>query len=158
MKPLAIALFLSLCTATALAQGVGDYQGKRQALMMGLYPPDLLMRQQQRLGISSAQRTRISEAVQQFQADVTELQWTLQNEQQLLKQMLSGHPLDDEAALTQAEKVLTLETQFKTAHMRMLIAIKNQLTAEQVDMIDTALQQKRQEWNNRRRQDNQPGA
>ena len=113
--------------------------------MMGLYPPDLIMRYQQRLGISDGQRSNISRAVQTFQSEVAELQWTMQNDQQLLRQSFSGYTIKTDEALARAERVLQLESEFKLAHFRLLIAIKNELTDEQIDMINRFIKQKREQ-------------
>ena len=50
-----------------------------------------------------------------------------------------------EEALEQVDKVLALENEFKRAHFRLLIAIKNELREEQIDMIDQHLSQRRSE-------------
>ena len=112
---------------------------------MGLYPPDIIMRHQQTLGISADQRREMAQAVKQFQSDVAELQWTLQSEQQTLKQMLESPRVDADTAIAQADKVLALENQFKSAHFRLLIVIKNALTEEQVTMIDKEIRKRRGE-------------
>ncbi len=85
----------------------------------------------------------MTDAVKTFQSDVAELQWTLQNEQQALRQALAQTDIDSDAALQQVDKVLALENEFKRAHFRLLIAIKNALTAEQVAMIDEELRRRR---------------
>lgn len=128
----------------SLTQGVGSQVNNRALLRMGLYPPDLLMRYQQRLQIDDAQRQAIGDAVKAFQADVAQLQWTLQNEQQIFAEQLLAHPVDETATMAQASKVLRLETQFKTAHFKLLLAIKNSLTTEQVKQIEAMKQQRRQ--------------
>ena len=109
---------------------------------MGLYPPDILMRQQQVLGISSEQRKEIAALVRAFQGKVTELQWATPNEQQKLKIMLNASDIDSEAALTQAAQVLKMESEFKLAHFELLIAIKNQLTDEQINILDKAIKRR----------------
>ncbi len=119
----------------------------RQIFMMGLYPPDVLMRHQQRLGITDEQRSAISGAIKQFQSEVAELQWSLQNEQQKLRQDLSGYEIETESALAQAARVLEMESEFKLAHFRLLFAIKNELTDEQIDRINERLRQRRQQGN-----------
>ncbi|MFT6289043.1 MAG: Spy/CpxP family protein refolding chaperone [Alcanivorax sp.] len=114
----------------------------RDVLRMGLYPPDILMRQQQSLNISGEQRTAIAELVREFQGDVTELQWAMPNEQQKLRKMLTEDSIDAKPALEQAAKVLEMETTFKMAHFDMLIAIKNELTEEQIRTLNTAIRRR----------------
>lgn len=146
MKPIkAIFIAISFCVvATAQAAGPDDEKSNREVMQMGLYPPDIIMRHQQRLGITDEQRRSISKAVREFQSQVAELQWTLQNEQQLMRQSFSGYRIEPEEALAQAERVLALETEFKQAHFKLLIATKNELTEEQIDMINRFIKQQRE--------------
>ena len=147
MKPAKyILLLLALCcTALAQAQIAEGNIAKRKALMMGLYPPDMIMRHQQRLGISDQQRREITDAVKRFQSEVADLQWDLQGEQQDLKQILAGHPIPLDDTLTKVEGVLNAESEFKQAHFRLLITIKNVLTADQVAQIEENLARRRKQ-------------
>jgi len=136
----AFLIVLAICfVSLAQAQGLDDAKGKRETIMMGLYPPDIIMKHQQRLGITDSQRKNISRAVQRFQSEVAELQWTMQNDQQQLHQFFSGYVIETDKALAQAERVLALESQFKLAHFKLLIAIKNELTEDQIDMVDQSI-------------------
>ena len=141
LKALLFALGFCLAITTHAADMEG-WQGNREILKMGLYPPDIIMRHQQQLGISRAQRKNITGAVKAFQSDIAELQWSLENEQQIMRQTLIGHPIAGEDALKQVERVLGLESQFKLAHFKLLIAIKNELSDEQVDMIKRTLKRR----------------
>lgn len=136
-------LLLSLMPAVTLAQLPDSGADKRAVLRMGLYPPDLVMRHQQRLGITDAQRKQMTTAVKTFQSAVADLQWTLQSEQQALRQALAATDIDSAAALEQVDRVLALENDFKRAHFRLLIAIKNTLSETQVGMIDEELRRRR---------------
>ena len=145
MKPLQLLLFAIFLTLTTMAQAdvMGGKKAKREALNMGLYPPDMIMRHQQRLGITEAQRSDITREVKTFQSAVTELQWNMQSEQQKLRESFAGYTIDADESLAQAEKVLALENRFKLAHFRMLIAIKNTLSEDQIDMIKLEIKRKR---------------
>ncbi len=122
-------------TAGAQTLDTDNPRSHREVLAMGLYPPDLIMRHQQRLGITDDQRDEMLKQVRAFQDDVADLQWNLQNEQQMLRQTLTQNRIDQEAAMPQVEQVLQTESEFKRAHFRLLIAIKNALTEEQISMI-----------------------
>ncbi len=145
MKPIKIVLFAVLFCLATLAQAdvMSGNKGKREALKMGLYPPDIIMRHQKRLGITDPQRSQITGAVKTFQSEVADLQWNMQSEQQLLRQSFAGYNINTEESLAQAEKVLVLENQFKLAHFRLLIKIKNALTEEQIDTINREIKRKR---------------
>lgn len=142
IKLLLMAVMLCWISAvTAQNFSVGE-KDNRKVLLMGLYPPDILMRQQQRLGITDEQRTEIAALVRDFQGDVSELQWSMPAEQQKLREMLNKPNIDAEAALAQAARVLKMESEFKLDHFKLLIAIKNKLTDEQIDMLDQAIQRR----------------
>jgi Spy/CpxP family protein refolding chaperone len=135
-----LATLMLSCACAATAQGIGvEEKDNRKVLLMGLYPPDILMRQQQRLGITKEQRTEIAGLVRDFQADISELQWSMPAEQQALREMLDKPGIDSEAALAQAATVLKMESEFKLGHFKLLIAIKNTLTDDQIDMLDRAI-------------------
>lgn len=142
---LGLAGFVSMliAVAPANAQKLVDGVKNVELLRMGLYPPDLIMRHQQTLGISDAQRKSITTLVRDFQSDVADLQWNLQNNQQILGQALNEHPVNTQTTLDQSEKVLKLESEFKLAHFRLLIGIKNVLKTEQVELIEKTLKQRR---------------
>lgn len=139
-----LGLLLGLAAAAQAQTDGPDRRSNREIIRMGLYPPDVIMRHQQRLGITDEQRRTISEAVKSFQTDVAGLQWELQNEQQLLQQSLSGYRIETQDALARAEQVLRLESRFKLLHFELLFAIKNALTEEQIDMIRERLRQLQQ--------------
>ena len=144
LKPLLFLVGLAVAN-TSLAQVNPTGTNMREALKLGLYPPDVIMRHQQTLGLSAEQRREMAQAVKQFQSDVAELQWALQSEQQALKQMLGAHPINADTASAQADRVLALENQFKSAHFRLLISIKNALAKEQIAMIDDEIRKRRAE-------------
>ena len=136
-------LALMLCVSSAFAQNMqSNGKDNRELLRMGLYPPDIIMRQQERLGITPDQRKRIATLVRDFQGEVTELQWSLPSEQQKLHGLLNEQKVDADAAMAQAKQVLSMESEFKLAHFELLIAIKNELTLAQVEQLDSAIRRR----------------
>ncbi len=142
LKLLLTALALSLAASAAVGQNMKPNGDNRELLRMGLYPPDILMRNQEDIGITGEQRKTIANLVREFQGEITELQWDMPSEQQKLRSMLRQDTVDSAAALEQVEKVLGMETQFKIAHFELLIAIKNELTPEQIKGIDEAVRRR----------------
>ncbi len=131
--------WMSVAAGQNINNGEAD---NREVLRMGLYPPDILMRQQQNLNITDAQRKAIAQLVRDFQGEVSELQWAMPNEQQKLRKLLTQDDIDANVALAQASTVLEMESQFKLAHFTMLIAIKNELTDEQIATLNTAIRRR----------------
>ncbi len=147
MRNVLVALLLLLWGGTTLAQtgrmDVDSPRSHRAVLAMGLYPPDIIMRHQQALGITDEQRSSMLKLVRNFQSEVAELQWNLENEQQQMRQALADNTIDADAVMPRVQRVLEMESEFKLAHFRLLIAIKNELTDEQIGMIRQRMRDRR---------------
>ena len=96
-----------------------------------LFPPELIMQNQQKINLRPEQRTTITEAIQQLQSKVLELQWQMQGEAQKLTELMSAPTIKETEALAQVDRVLGVEREVKRIHVRTLIRIKNTLTREQ---------------------------
>jgi Spy/CpxP family protein refolding chaperone len=96
-----------------------------------LFEPELVMRYQRHLELTDQQRTVIVNEVRELQAAVLQLQWQLEDQNQVLSELMAGDAIDVEAALQQLDRVMELEHQIKRNHFRYLIEIKNTLTADQ---------------------------
>jgi Spy/CpxP family protein refolding chaperone len=96
-----------------------------------LFPPELVMRHQQDIGLRPEQRAAITKAIQDFQSKVVDLQWRMQEQSQRLVTLLEKPAVDQGAALAQVDEVFGVEREVKRAHISLLISIKNTLSAEQ---------------------------
>lgn len=96
-----------------------------------LFPPELIMRHQQEIGLAAEQRTTITKAIQDFQAKTVEFQWRMEEETQKLGEMLSKPAADQTAVLQQLDQVLNIEREVKRAHIGLLVQIKNTLNPAQ---------------------------
>jgi Spy/CpxP family protein refolding chaperone len=105
-----------------------------------LFPPELIMQHQGALGLTAEQRAAITDAVKGLQAQVIEVQWQMQQEQEKLADLLAQTSVQEPGALAQIDRVLDLERQIKKAHLAALIRIKNTLTAEQQQQLLTVRQ------------------
>jgi len=124
-----------LAVATAGAVAVAGAQQPPQVpddpLARVLFPPELVMQHQQDIGLRAEQRAAITKAIQDFQGKVVDLQWRMQEQSQRLASLLEKPAVDQAAALTQVDEVLSVERDVKRAHITLLINIKNTLSAEQ---------------------------
>lgn len=96
-----------------------------------LFPPELIMQHQQKINLRPEQRTTITEAIQQLQSKVLELQWQMQSEAQKLSELMQAPTIKEADAIAQVDRVLGVEREVKRIHLRTLIRIKNTLTREQ---------------------------
>lgn len=125
---------LLIAAAPALAQQPGPQAGEPD-FAEHLFPPELIMQNQQRIGLRPEQRTVITGAIRELQNKVIDLQWRIQEETQRLRELLQAAPVDETSALAQVDRILGIEREVKKAHLRMLIQIKNALTPEQQQML-----------------------
>jgi len=96
-----------------------------------LFPPDLVIRYAQEIGLTDEQKEALKPEVEKAQARFKELQPQLQQEVQAGAALLKEERPDTEKVLAQLDKVLAVEREMKRAQIGLLIAIKRKLTAAQ---------------------------
>lgn len=129
MKPfchLPVAAMLTAFGGVALAQNQPV-----DPLHSLLVPPDLLIQHREQLGLSQEQIGRIRERVENVASSGSELDGKQKQAMGRLVQLLSAEIVDEEAALRELDQVLAAEKELKHLHLRLLIQIRNELTAEQ---------------------------
>lgn len=97
-----------------------------------LFPPELLMQNQQAIGLSDVQRTAIQKEIQTAQSTFTEWQWKLQNEVENMATLIKQDHVDEQKVLTQLDQILNIEREIKRTHFTLVIRIKNKLTPDQI--------------------------
>jgi Spy/CpxP family protein refolding chaperone len=107
-------------------------------VMGRLFPPSLIMRNQSDIDLTDQQADRIKASMREFQGQVVDVQWDLQTHQSRLDQLLEADQIDAAAADAAIDQVLASENALKKAHLGMLIAIRNALTAEQIATLEKA--------------------
>jgi Spy/CpxP family protein refolding chaperone len=114
-----------LLAASARAQQPNDPMGE------SFFAPELVMQNQQAIGLSEEQRDSLKTELRQAQMKFTEWQWKLQDEMEKLVLLVKQPRVDEQQALAQLEKVLSIEREVKRAQVALLVRIKNKLTPEQ---------------------------
>jgi len=141
MKPVfqlgLVTLFL-WCAVPAGAQPMGPGSPMDAPAMMHrpvfldhVFRPELIMRYQREIGLTSAQQEAITRAMGETQQGLVGLRWKFEAESQELTKLLDSESVNEGSALALAEKVMSIEQQIKKEHLRMLIRIKNELKPEQ---------------------------
>jgi hypothetical protein len=70
------------------------------------FPPELVMQNQQAIGLSEDQRNAIKADLRQAQQRFTELQWKLDDEMERFVALVGGAQVDESQALAQLDRVL----------------------------------------------------
>jgi Spy/CpxP family protein refolding chaperone len=95
------------------------------------FAPELVMQHQEAIGLSDEQKIFFKTEIRQAQLRFTEWQWKLQDEMEKMVAIVKQPRVEEQQALAQLEKVLTIEREIKRAQVTLLVRIKNKLTPEQ---------------------------
>lgn len=104
-------------------------------LKQGFFPPEMVMRNQQKIGLTSSQQQYISQEMQQTQAEFTKLQWELHKEMEKMHALTQKNSINEKNTLHQLEKILAIERKIKKQQLTLMIRIKNKLTGKQQEML-----------------------
>ena len=104
-------------------------------IAQSLFPPDLVMKYHQEIGLDDAQSKGIKEAIQRAQAKFLDSQWEMQSQSEKLVQLLKARPVDETSVLSQVDRVLELERNVKKTQLSLLVRIKNLLTEPQQNKL-----------------------
>jgi len=96
----------------------------------------MVMRFSEDIGLTAAQRKTMLKEIKRTQATATDLQFTMHAEAGKLSKLVAADKVDEKKALAQSDKVMQMERKVKRKHLRLLIRIKNLLTAEQRATLD----------------------
>ena len=118
-------------TTGAQGQEKGDpFKGK-------LFPPNVILENQAALDLSKEQFTKIRAAVVYVQANVAEHEWDMREAYMNIMAELDRTPIDEDGVLEHIEAALSAENQVKKKQVAMLVRLKNLLTPEQVDYLES---------------------
>jgi Spy/CpxP family protein refolding chaperone len=118
---------LLLCTAIA----VPAQQPEQDPIGQSFFAPELVMQNQEAIGLSGEQKEYLKTELRQAQLKFTELQWKLQDEMEKLVALVKQPHVDESQVLAQLEKLLSAEREVKKQQVTLLVRIKNKLTPEQ---------------------------
>jgi Spy/CpxP family protein refolding chaperone len=89
------------------------------------------MQHRRELGLTDEQKVAIRAESLKASTRFIELQWKMQDEMEAMVTLMKGTTVDEQKALAQLDKVLSLEQEVKRTQLGLSIRIKNLLTAEQ---------------------------
>ncbi len=150
MRRLMTLAFVLLTATVSLAEPGGGSVGKprRGGPGMGgpmdrsLFPPELVLMNQIALGLSGEQVALIKQQVNNTQVQVLDAQVRLHRVTEELQAALENTKVDEVAALGLASQAMDQERWVKSAHLALMIRVKNLLTEEQQEKA-RALKSKR---------------
>jgi Spy/CpxP family protein refolding chaperone len=96
-----------------------------------LFPPELVMGNQEALALTDAQRTTIRDEIRRVQTEFIDRQWKISEEGEKLARLLQAPNVDEKNVLMQVDRILDFEREIKRLQVGLLVRIRNTLTAQQ---------------------------
>jgi hypothetical protein len=127
--------------ATPRLTTVGTAPAAREplsAIESRLFPAELVMENKAALALTPAQQDAITKELDKSQAELVKLQWELQSEKDKLVRVLDDPKVDESKSRQAADALMLRENAIKTAHLGLLVRIKNILTPAQQDKLRAA--------------------
>ena len=100
-----------------------------------LFPPDFIMQNKDAIALTDAQADAIIAAAQNAMPDFEEMNKNVQSATQDLAALLAEKPVKVDAALAQLDKVMDREREVKRAHLKVILAVRQHLTSQQIDKL-----------------------
>jgi len=96
-----------------------------------LFPPELIMANQEAIQLTDSQRNSLQQAMADAQGKFIGLQFKMSSEVERLQNLLKPSSVDEAQVLEQVDRVLAVERDVKRAQLSLMIRIKNMLTPVQ---------------------------
>jgi Spy/CpxP family protein refolding chaperone len=136
-------LALLLCGAQSQGQTTPPPAHADDPIAQMLFPPELVMKYHNEIGVDESQSKAIKDAIQKAQSRFLDLQWEMQSQAEKLAQLLKARPVDEAAVDAQLDRVLNVEREIKKTQIALLVRIKNQLTEAQQNKLTELRRQSR---------------
>lgn len=127
---------LLLLTSAAFAQAQGD---QKDVFKGKLFAPNVIMEHQEELGLSREQFSAIRAAVVEVQSSIAGHEWDLREAFQRVLSSLDETPIDEATVIENLEAALRAENEVKKRQVAMLIKLRNLLTDEQVEYLQSVM-------------------
>jgi len=96
-----------------------------------IFPPELIVQNQQALGLSDEQKSAIREIMKKSMVQFTDLLWQQGVEQEIMASLMKLEKVDEAKAIAQLDKLLNIEHEIKRLFLCTMLKVKNMLSAEQ---------------------------
>lgn len=109
----------------------------QNSLFEGLYAADYLLANKAEIGLSKQQENSIVATQNEHQQQFGSKKHQLDKEKEVLQQMIASLPPSNAKLPGQFERVLTLESELKMLQFNNLLALKGQLSSQQIAVLQT---------------------
>ena len=130
-------LLVLLACACLGTTTVGAAESKADVFKGKLFAPNVILENKSELGLSKQQFTDIRQAVVEVQAGVAGHEWDIAEAYQNIMAELDKSPIDQAQVLEHIDAALRAENEVKKMQVSMLIQLKNLLTEDQVEYLES---------------------
>ena len=102
-----------------------------------LFPPEMIMANQRAINLTDAQRNSLQQVISDAQGKFIGLQFKMSSEVEKLQSLLQPPSVDEAKVLEQVDRVLGVERDVKRAQLSLMIRIKNLLTPQQQNRLNS---------------------
>lgn len=144
MKKQILILFLALFAGLVQAQKSYTYVQSptspiAQDIFKGkIYTTTNLMEEREAIGLTEAQVAKIKKLHAENSGQFSTLKWDLDDATSKMKKMLDQPKINAVEVSRQLDEILKLENQMKRIQMNTMVAIKNELTPEQIEKLEAS--------------------
>jgi hypothetical protein len=132
---------LVLLAAMSLGSGIASAADPKMDVFKGkLFAPNIILEHQAELNLNKQQFTAIRNAVVEVQGNMAGFEWDLREAYLKLMAELDKAPIDEKRVLEYASAAMLAENEVKKQQMLMLIRLRNLLTDEQIEFLQSAQQ------------------
>jgi len=126
-------LFILLCASLLLGSNTtrAEEPAAADPLAERLFPPDLVLRNGEAIGLSDEKRQEILSRVEKAQARFQEFESALVKERAAMVVLLDREKPDETAVLKQLDNLLARERDIKREQFGLMLSLRNMLTAQQ---------------------------
>jgi len=114
----------------------GPRQHGGDPLARYLFPPELIMANQDAINLTDSQRNSLQQAMADAQGKFITMQFKMSSEVERLQTLLKPSSVDETQVLEQVDRVLAVERDVKRAQLSLMIRIKNMLSAQQQSRLN----------------------
>ncbi|MFT5465285.1 MAG: Spy/CpxP family protein refolding chaperone [Verrucomicrobiales bacterium] len=100
------------------------------------FPPDLVIHHAEELGISDADRQRFQDELQSRKEEFEKVGQAHRAASEAMAKTLEAHPVDATVVMEKLDALLSAENEMKRLHVSAMLAVRNQLTPDQIAKID----------------------
>src|SRR6266516_4260615 len=101
-----------------------------------LFPPELIMANQDAIHLTDSQRNSLQQAMTDAQGKFIAMQFKMSSEVERLQTLLKSSSVDETQVLEQVDRVLAVERDVKRAQLSLMIRIKKMLSAQQQSRLN----------------------